>query len=36
MCGRCIEDCCAARSIVSGAEVVCAGRRGGVMKSNMS
>ena len=36
MCGRCIEDCCAARSIVSGTEVVCAARRGGVMKSNMS
>ena len=31
LCGRCIEDCCAARSIVSGDEVVCAARREGVM-----
>ena len=36
MCRRCVEDCCAARSIVSGAEVVCVARRERAMRSNMS
>ena len=36
MCGRCVEDCCVSRDIVSVAKVVCTTRRGGLMVTNVS
>ena len=36
MCGRCVDNCCVSRAIVSVAEVVCAARRGWSMGTNVS
>ena len=36
MCGRCVEDCCVSRTIVSVAEVVRAASMGGSMGTNES
>ena len=36
VCGRCVEDCCDTKAIVSGAELLCATRKGGAMRTNVS